>query len=148
MIKILKEVEKDWTFEELIKTGVTEENFSIATKAIFTEMDNCPPTKPDYWSGEDSANVFKEEMSKYWFTSQGLYRQSDHWGEGIGSNTWYIEGYSKNNVNKWREGLKCGFCKWGDFERIILYNKYYPNGFIPAGRGWIVNQKDKEIYDD
>lgn len=68
-----------------------------------------PSKEPDYVS---------KSGSMYWYTHDGVYRVSSHWGDDIGTCDWYIvdgnndQGGSRDD----RNGERCGFCEWRDFE--------------------------------
>ena len=68
-----------------------------------------PSGMPDYRSGSGS---------EYWYTPEGVYRLSDHWGAGVGTCQWSIEGDAVSSSWNDRNGERCGFCKWEDFESM------------------------------
>lgn len=61
---------------------VTEEDYSTATVATW-ERAKPPKGKPDYVSGSGST---------YWYTEDGVYRSSDHWGSSVATCSWYLRG--------------------------------------------------------
>lgn len=80
----------------------TKDNFYVDTFGNF-DMVDTPNSNPDFISRSDS---------KYWYTSEGVIRYSDHWGQEIRSCSWYLE-------NKEHEGDSLtGFCKWEDFRKV------------------------------
>jgi len=98
---------------------ITKENFYIKTDANFTSC-VMPTTEPDYVS---------ESGSKYYYTTDGVIRVSDHWGSQIASCNWHLD---MDNLEKYqkevtRHGITymgtfykalvvAGFCKFSDFE--------------------------------
>jgi hypothetical protein len=66
----------------------TKDNFHLMTKGTFSKCD-LPNTAPDYVSLNKQGNV----SSKYWYTNDGVIRQSDHWGR-VASCIWTLKGYS------------------------------------------------------
>ena len=78
-----------------------KDNFNDNTFAEFTHV-NAPKREPDYIS----------ESSKYWFTSHGVYRESNHWNAWIGSCFWIIGNLYENL------SVKCGFCHWKSFNAL------------------------------
>lgn len=89
-----------------------ELNFFVSTKADFAKCDK-PAREPDYVSGSGSA---------YWYTEDGVIRMSDHWGAGVASCDWYLDGEAYGygmHLNGTREhDTICAFCAWEGFERI------------------------------
>ena len=67
---------------------ITKDNFHLMTKGIFSKCD-LPTTAPDYVSLNKNGNV----SSKYWYTKNGVVRQSDHWGR-VASCIWTLKGHS------------------------------------------------------
>lgn len=66
--------------------------------------------------------------SKYWYTKEGVYRQSNHWGSDVASCSWYIKGRTYAN-----EGVSVGktetaFIKWGDLKAKGLISKHWQTG--------------------
>lgn len=82
-----------------------EHNFFMATEATWFPMSE-PYLVPDYIS---------DSGSEYWYSNNGVVRGSDHWGAGVGSCDWFMEGddwYSSWDDNK---GKRYGYCPWGKF---------------------------------
>jgi hypothetical protein len=51
--------------------------------------------------------------SRYWYNDEGVVRESDHWGYGIASCTWKLDGSGYVET----DSPVCGYCAWSDFER-------------------------------
>lgn len=80
---------------------IDSKSYFKSTKANFTSCDR-PDREPDYVSASGSA---------YWYGDEGVVRSSDHWGKGIASCDWHLDGES---VSSWDP--VCGFCAWSAFE--------------------------------
>lgn len=80
-------------------------NFYKFTDGHFTPC-AIPDRAPDYRSADSS----------YWYSDEGVVRQSDHWGRGIASCTWTLgdEPSAPCYRNKGL-GQRSGFIPWGDF---------------------------------
>lgn len=61
---------------------VTEDDYFTATVATW-ERAKPPKGRPDYVSGSGST---------YWYTKEGVYRSSDHWGSSVATCSWYLRG--------------------------------------------------------
>jgi hypothetical protein len=92
------------------------------TEAFFTKCEN-PNRTPDYIS---------ESGSKYYYTKEGVIRESNHWGSDISTCRWFLDFnnliYFEKKVSRHNIEviIKCyklevvsGFCKWSDFKEII-----------------------------
>lgn len=129
---------------------VTETTFWDQTMANFT-LCNAPDIEPDRSS----------ESSKYWFTDEGVIRQSNHWGTNIEGNDWFIEG-SKRTFSRYdsqKQRIRTGYCKFEDFEfkRISLpvttkltkqYNFYESNVFAKhySAETWVYSNRKRKYY--
>lgn len=82
----------------------TEKDFFLKTRCNFTEVEHILTT-PDFESGY---------LSKYWYTAEGVYRYSDHWGM-CASCYWTLDDKNRNLMVGW--GLT-GFAKWEDFKDL------------------------------
>ena len=101
-----------------------EDDFFDATAAVFRPAKR-PDREPDYVSGSGS---------RYWYQDGGVYRESDHWGAGVASCNWAMEGRNEftsvtggkygfaaqhsltdDSVNN---GPGVGFCRFEDFARV------------------------------
>ncbi len=80
-------------------------NYYTATKASFTSCAK-PETTPDYIS---------DSGSRYWYTDEGVIRFSNHWGYGIASCDWLLDGVEDSSFAD-GEGGRAGYCNWSDFE--------------------------------
>ena len=105
----------------------TRDDFFLATHADFERCER-PTRKPDYESPGGS---------KYWYTNEGVIRESDHWGAHVASCSWYLDGraygyqmhLARFEVRNGKRRLVyldgydgspefdklCGFCPWDGF---------------------------------
>lgn len=97
---------------------MNKNNFYNSTLAFWSESSE-PERRPDYTS---------ESGSKYWYTSLGVYRKSDHWGVGVSSCNWLIkdDGYYDLEIY---ENEIIAFCKWSDFKCLKFELDYIPDWF-------------------
>jgi len=88
--------------EQVKEEKVTFDNFYKGTNADFKEIMKAgvPKRKPDFIS---------DSGSKYWFTSNSVIRQSDHWG-ALDTCTWTLDYQSGNKHTQ-------GICKLIDFKK-------------------------------
>ena len=108
--------------------GRSRSNFYRPSVADFRRAD-APLRPPDHVSHTGSS---------YWYADDGVFRESDHWGFGIGSSDWFIEGCAHGfgvhasfvDLTPGRECFLrvpfldddeesmervCGFCPWEGF---------------------------------
>ena len=80
-------------------------NFHSHTFCEFVEIDSVPEifNKPNYKS---------KSGSSYYFTEEGVYRSSNHWGRAANFR-WRLIATSKAKVNN--NLFRIGFAKWTDF---------------------------------
>lgn len=98
--------------------------FCIFTEAAFSEIEN---QKPDYKSKSGSA---------YYFTENGVYRLSDHWGRAANCK-WRLQTDTRSESR-----IKLGFAQWTAFHRDNDSEKLY---FIEVDfEGNSVNFQHKE----
>lgn len=85
---------------------ITRDNFYDSTACDWKEVKSHPEGKPDYES---------DSGSKYWYTDSGVYRESDHWGFGVGSCDWTL---NENPELSWRdnEKVRVGYADFKDFK--------------------------------
>ena len=100
--------------------AANHENFYMDTLATFSpisdEQEIVTYKEPDFVSRSGSA---------YWYTTDGVIRYSNHWGD-VGSCIWNPDDAlfkaiwiqeEDENVDKEDEGVY-GYCAWSDFEEI------------------------------
>lgn len=132
---------------ETFSGGKADENtFFMGTVTTFEGRDKVPSRPPDYVSNSGS---------EYWYTEEGVYRRSDHWGEQIASADWFLEGKRANPDGSYREYYfdanggyhksktydsmitPIGFAKWSDFKRKAdsYTTNIHEKGALPY-EGW------------
>lgn len=88
----------------------TPEEFYEGTIANFEQIER-PDGEPDYVS---------DSGSMYWYFDDGVIRGADHWGGGIGSCNWFLNGGAYSGYpNPYQDGddiYRYGFCAWTDFQ--------------------------------
>ncbi|MEX0313435.1 MAG: hypothetical protein AB3N18_04595 [Allomuricauda sp.] len=77
-------------------TPITIDNFHIATRGEFIEIDEVP---------EGFELFFKSKKSKYYKDSDSsvLIRESDHWGYRIKLCDWFLRGYDRIDCGRWKK---------------------------------------------
>jgi hypothetical protein len=106
-----------------------KDNFFMNSICFWKDSNYRPKREPDHVS----RNRDFEVSSKYWYTPKGVYRQSDHWGEGVASCDWYwksSKSYKKydgkvNEILTYNRTY-IGFAEWSDFA---------PKGYIVTPQG-------------
>lgn len=84
---------------------ITRDNFYDHTACNWNEVDDKLFVKPDYVS---------DSGSKYWYTDNGVYRLSNHWGFGVGSCDWTLNANPELSYRD--EGSdRLGYAEWKDF---------------------------------
>lgn len=92
-------------------------NFFVATKATFVGC-RRPSRRPDYVSLDREGNV----SSEYWYTSDGVYRCSNHWSKMYSAfaNVLTTTICGKVASCYWRlrttKNTRCGFALWSAFQ--------------------------------
>lgn len=107
--------------------GATEGNFFLGTEAEFKnvtgeEKEEIAAINPDYVS---------DSGSRYWYTDNGVYRESDHWGKGVASCDWYLEGHGSLYADEFQHvhgrEARIGFAEWSSFSpkggEVALYDR-------------------------
>lgn len=115
---------------------INKDNFHKNTFAIFKKVDESliKGLKPDYISEKThyvsfGGELFKATSSEYYYTKDGVYRYSEHWGY-CRSCMWILEEEIKNLIetiqstynNKEFDDFVLGFCSWDNFYNIIEKN--------------------------
>lgn len=128
------------TKEMKLNIKANENNFFTKSTVVFTKTDKSQikGKNPDYVSycklysfdeldltknpnlhfiGKTSDGTFVYEnksfvSSKYWYTEEGVYRESDHWNRVASCNWSLLSSNSKPILSK---KTNVGFAKWNDF---------------------------------
>lgn len=124
------------------QSGIANKNnFYVDTLADFKEISKRPTGKPDYVSYYFDNTGRRKISSEYWYNENGVVRGSDHWGEGISSCDWYLDG-------KVRKGYKrYGEAKWEEFTLQTKTVQYDGKEFLTAfDNSYGKNSLGKAIY--
>ena len=116
----IERFEKDKEFYQKYQSGVANKNnFYIDTIADFESVKSRPRKTPDYVSHYFDKNGKYRVSSEYWYQDDYVIRGSDHWGIGIASCDWLLDGKSRRGYKSY------GKAKWTDFilkTGIVTYN--------------------------
>lgn len=107
-------------YENWAHGPITESDFYDTTAAIFEQAER-PSADPDYVSASGST---------YWYTAEGVYRLSNHWGHGIKSCIWYLRGVAENqfqtvSFDGYDYKELCGFVRFCDMVRVARGDEYW-----------------------
>lgn len=123
-----------------VKDPITRDNFYQSTACNWKETKELLQDDPDYTS---------DSGSMYWYTDEGVYRTSNHWGFGVGSCDWTLNSNPELS-HRDDEGLRTGFAKWTDFTHTD--EKTFPQiveMLTPKEAGLIgETDQDTEVYYD
>lgn len=90
----------------------SKNNFHKHTFCIFTEVSETEIQCL-------KANYSSKSGSEYWFTADGVYRKSNHWGRAANCK-WRLQSNFLNNSR-----TKIGYARWSDFHPINDHEKWY-----------------------
>lgn len=123
-----------------VKDPITRDNFYQSTACNWKETKELLQDDPDYTS---------DSGSMYWYTDEGVYRTSNHWGFGVGSCDWTLNSNPELS-HRDDEGLRTGFAKWTDFTHTD--EKTFPQiveMLTPKEAGLVgETDQDTEVYYD
>lgn len=110
-------------------TAFNEHNFFSGTAADFTSVER-PNREPDYVS---------DSGSEYWYSADGVVRGSNHWGTGIASTDWFLDGVDASSYDRTAKGngreKSYGKAKWSDFVQNADYTYIHFGDNLPKGAG-------------
>ena len=113
------------TYENAKKFGLetaNKDNF-FQNSIGYWEKKSAPPKRPaDYKSTyfeKGTGNLKKS--SEYWYTDEGVYRRSNHWGMDVASCSWLLKG-----VEYKPDGVSKGYT----VTAFIPWNELYPKGMF------------------
>lgn len=94
-------------------------NFFNNSIGFWTLRKTRPKRNPDYiswdihgmWNGKSV-----KKSSEYWYTSDGVIRGSDHWGVGIASCSWFIDGRRYSNSGVSIGNKEYAYISWSDLK--------------------------------
>ncbi len=124
------------------QSGIANKNnFYVDTLADFKEMSKRPNGKPDYVSYYFDKTGKRKISSEYWYNENGVVRGSDHWGEGISSCDWYLDGEARKGYKRYGEA------KWEEFTLQTKTVQYDGKEFLTAfDNSYGKNSLGKAIY--
>ena len=88
-----------------------EHNYFMGTAADFKSVQR-PDREPDYVSYSGS---------EYWYSEDGVVRGSNHWGTGIASTDWFLDGSDVSSYDSRNRDVRYGKAKWTDFVQNADY---------------------------
>lgn len=103
------------TFENFMEK--TTANFSVISKDEFETLGF------DYYNA-DHYSFFSG--STYWYKGNKVYRLSNHWGEGIASCNWFLDGNSYGMLKSDEKIDRIGVCDLSDF--LLLKSGLFAKG--------------------
>lgn len=124
------------------QSGIANKNnFYVNTLADFKEISKRPKGKPDYVSYYFDKTGKRKISSEYWYNENGVVRGSDHWGEGISSCDWYLDGKARKGYKRYGEA------KWEEFTLQTKTVQYDGKEFLTAfDNSYGKNSLGKPIY--
>lgn len=109
-------------------SAFNQHNFFSGTAADFVSTER-PGREPDYVS---------DSGSEYWYSADGVTRGSNHWGTGIASTDWFLDGVDASSFDRKAKGngtKSYGKAKWSDFIQNADYTYYHIGDSLPKGAG-------------
>lgn len=124
------------------QSGIANKNnFYVNTLADFKEISKRPKGKPDYVSYYFDKTGKRKISSEYWYNENGVVRGSDHWGEGISSCDWYLDGKARKGYKRYGEA------RWEEFTLQTKTVQYDGKEFLTAfDNSYGKNSLGKPIY--
>lgn len=103
----------------------TKDNFFENSIGEWDLKKSAPRRQADYVSYNRRTGKIS---SQYWYTDEGVYRKSDHWGSDVASCSWYIKGrkYKNDGVSKGK--TETAFISWDDLYAKGMISKHYQTG--------------------
>ena len=126
-------------------TTLDKTNFFTSSKSIFVEC-NKMEVPADYISLDKKTG---KVSSKYWYTNEGVVRESDHWGE-VASCIWVLNGISKRfDFCQVLNETKTGFCSFEDMTNVTQkFQQIVDNGIREykntLGDNWLEKYNHRE----
>ena len=129
-------------FYQRYQSGIANKNnFYVNTLADFKEISKRPKGKPDYVSYYFDKTGKRKISSEYWYNENGVVRGSDHWGEGISSCDWYLDGKARKGYKRYGEA------RWEEFTLQTKTVQYDGKEFLTAfDNSYGKNSLGKPIY--
>lgn len=106
-------------------TQTANENNYFKNSVGFWDLKEAPPKKePNHISSDRKGKV----SSRYWYTKEGVYRQSDHWGSNVASCSWYIKGRTYKSEGVQINKVETAFISWEDLKAKGTIGKHQKKG--------------------
>lgn len=110
-----------------------KENFFYNTMGNWESRKKRPNGEADYTSYAYDRRTGKSKVSsQYWYTKEGVYRKSDHWGSNVASCDWILDGVGKSKLKKFSKPV-VGFIKWENLinktKRVTINNDTFLTTF-------------------
>lgn len=117
--------------ENLGQETADPDNFFQNSVGFWAQKSSAPKREPDFDSSKmrwdrSGYPMSKTKGSRYWYTDKGVYRKSDHWGGGVASCSWYLEGWKQNNSSVIHTGMITAFVPWEELKpkgTIVMIDK-------------------------
>lgn len=114
------------------------DSFVSNTDAVF-QPTKSPDRQPDK----------QTKGSTYWYTKEGVYRKSDHWGKDINTSNWFLGNQKQTESSyHWKGGIQTGFANWFNFrtnfrmltreEKLENAKKQYAGKDVEVRDGYIM----------
>ena len=107
----LKPEERYELAEKYAKEDADKSNYYVNSVGFWDEAKK-PKREPDHVSRTKTGEI----SSEYWYTDEGVFRRSNHWGSDVASCSWYINGsvYGKSGIDKGKR--QTAFIRWSDLK--------------------------------
>ena len=103
----------------------TKDNFFENSIGEWDLQKSAPRRQPDYISYNKRTGKIS---SRYWYTDEGVYRKSNHWGTDVASCSWYIKGRKYNDRGVSVGKTETAFIRWGDLYAKGMVGHHYQTG--------------------
>ena len=90
------------------RNGYNDENYFMGTEANWQSAE---------WPEDGVFDYESRSGSRYIYTDEGVYRMSNHWGSGVATCDWYLDGDDISSFAD-RGGERVGFARWSDFKPL------------------------------
>lgn len=127
------------------KGVANRDTFFYNTMCDWKSRKSRPKGKPDYVSRTRDGRV----SSEYWYTDDGVVRGSDHWGKGVASCDWIVDGSRAQKYGLSKGEKIYAKASWGDFvfktrSAVINGDNYLVNFDNTVGKGNVRADDDYE----
>lgn len=107
-------------------TAVADESDFFENSVGFWDLKlRKPKGEPDHVSYDRRSG---KVSSRYWYTAEGVYRQSNHWGSDVASCSWYIRGRKYKNDGVSVGKTETAFIKWVDLKAKGMIGRHHQTG--------------------